>query len=145
MKLQYLVIPVVFASLIFVPALAQSPIGDPHPWPTEMGARTEAVRSLVSHYAEVHNVSPARQKFIIAIMRCENRELDPLLQSRIIQKDGTREESYGLAQIHLPSHPITKEEATDPYYAIEFIVRNVAEGRENMWTCARMLKERESS
>lgn len=117
-------------------------MGDPHPWPTSIEERQQAVQTLVSHYAEPYKLSPARQAFIISVMRCENRELDPELQSRIIQKDGTREESYGLAQIHLPSHPISKAQATDPYYAIEFIVRNVAEGRENMWTCARMLKER---
>jgi hypothetical protein len=100
------------------------------------------VKTLVANYAEPHGLSEARQAFIVSIIRCENRELEPSLQSRIIQKDGTREESYGLAQIHLPSHPITKEEATDPYFAIEFITNQVAAGRENMWTCARMLKER---
>jgi hypothetical protein len=33
------------------------------------------------------------------------------------------EESYGLSQIHVPSHPhITPEQALDPYFALDFLV-----------------------
>jgi hypothetical protein len=35
------------------------------------------------------------------------------------------EESYGIAQIHLPSHPdITKEQALDPDFAIKWMANN---------------------
>ncbi len=35
------------------------------------------------------------------------------------------EESYGLAQVHLPSHKhITKEQAMDAYFSIDFLVEN---------------------
>jgi len=49
---------------------------------------------------------------------------------------GTREQSYGLVQIHLPAHPsITKEQATDPEFAVDFLAKNIAAGRASMWSC----------
>lgn len=52
---------------------------------------------------------------------------------------GDREESYGLVQIHLPAHAhVTKEEATNPYFAAEFLARGIANGQSGMWTCAKL-------
>ena len=49
------------------------------------------------------------------------------IQSGIV-KDGVREPSYGLAQIHLPSHPsITVDQAMNPYFAIDFIINHWAD------------------
>ena len=36
-------------------------------------------------------------------------------------KSSLPEESYGLAQIHLPAHKIPVEKALDPYYSIEWL------------------------
>lgn len=48
--------------------------------------------------------------------------------------------SYGLVQIHLPSHPyVSKEEALDPEYAVDFLAKNLAVDKGSMWTCYRML------
>ena len=44
-------------------------------------------------------------------------------QSGVV-KGGVREPSYGLAQIHLPSHRLTKEKALDPYFAMDFLAEN---------------------
>lgn len=41
-----------------------------------------------------------------------------------ITKGGKREESYGLAQIHVPSHKIDPSDALDPSYALRFLVEN---------------------
>lgn len=55
------------------------------------------------------------------------------IQSHYIRKDGTREQSYGLAQIHLPDHPtVTKEQAIDPVFAIDFMAKNWHKVR---WYC----------
>lgn len=71
-------------------------------------------------------------------MECENRELDPKLQSRIINKKGEREKSYGLVQIHLPSHPnVSYTQATDPEFSVKFLAKNLSEGKGGMWTCYR--------
>ena len=49
---------------------------------------------------------------------------------------GDREQSFGLVQIHLPAHPtVSYEEAIDPEYAIEFLARNLANGKGHWWTC----------
>ena len=46
------------------------------------------------------------------------------VQSGVVT-DGVREESYGIAQIHLPSHPaVTKEDALSPTFAIDFMITN---------------------
>jgi len=52
------------------------------------------------------------------------------IQSGVV-KDGVREPSFGLAQIHLPSHPtVTVEQALDPYFAVDFIINHWAD---NAW------------
>ena len=54
-------------------------------------------------------------------------------------KKGERELSFGLVQIHLPAHPnITKEQATDPEFAIDFLAKNIAKGKASMWTCYKL-------
>lgn len=48
--------------------------------------------------------------------------------------------SYGLVQIHLPSHPsVTKEQALNPEFATDFMAENFANGKAHMWTCYRKL------
>jgi len=34
------------------------------------------------------------------------------------------EESYGIAQIHIPSHDVTIAQALDPYFSIDFMIAN---------------------
>jgi hypothetical protein len=47
------------------------------------------------------------------------------IQSGYIRADGVREDSWGLAQIHLPSHPdITREQALDAYWSIDWKLDN---------------------
>lgn len=86
----------------------------------------------VYNYAEVYKVNP---KTMIKIINCENREWDTKLQSRIKNNKGQREDSWGLSQIHLPSHPVSKEQATDPDFALDFMAKNLSKGKGNMWTC----------
>ncbi len=48
--------------------------------------------------------------------------------------------SYGLAQIHLPSHPsISKKQALDGYWAIDWTIKQFYEGNADMWSCWRKL------
>lgn len=47
--------------------------------------------------------------------------------------------SFGIAQIHLPSHPeITKDQALDPVFAIDWTAKQMSEGRSWQWTCWNM-------
>lgn len=46
---------------------------------------------------------------------------------------GDREQSFGLAQIHLPDHPgVTREQAEDPAFAINFMAKNLGKVK---WYC----------
>lgn len=48
--------------------------------------------------------------------------------------------SFGLVQIHLPSNPtITKEQALDPTFALNFITDKFIQGRQKMWSCYKIL------
>jgi len=54
-------------------------------------------------------------------------------------KAGDREQSFGLAQIHVPVHDVTEEQAKNPYFAVEWLAKGIAKGQASMWTCARTL------
>ncbi len=51
----------------------------------------------------------------------------------VLAGDTTREQSFGLAQIHLPAHNVSYEEAIDPEFAIRFMAENFQKGRQSMW------------
>lgn len=49
--------------------------------------------------------------------------------------------SFGIFQIHLPAHPeVTRAQALDPWFSIDWAAKQFAAGKQNMWTCYRMLK-----
>lgn len=56
---------------------------------------------------------------------------------------GDNGKSFGIAQIHLPSHPeITKEQALDPAFAIEYLAKEISEGNGGQWSCWRIVQAR---
>lgn len=55
---------------------------------------------------------------------------------------GDQGTSFGVAQIHLPAHKdVTKIEALNPLFAINWAASEFANGRANEWTCYRKLKK----
>lgn len=98
----------------------------------------------VCKYAKEYSVSATQ---IANIINCENRGWDPTLQSGLYYTrdrinegvyKGQREESYGLAQIHLPAHKnISHSQATDPDFSIEYLAKSLSEGKGSQWTCYR--------
>lgn len=51
-----------------------------------------------------------------------------------------REDSWGICQIHLPSHSdISKEQALDPRWCIEWSAKQFAKGNASMWSVYRNL------
>lgn len=98
----------------------------------------QELQKVVYQYAKEYNVDGDK---MIKLIDCENRPWNPELQSGLTYKEGnrwgkpagSREESYGLAQIHLPDHKdVTKEEAQDPEFAIEFMAKN---WNKVTWSC----------
>ena len=52
---------------------------------------------------------------------------------------GTATTSWGVVMIHLPDHPdITKEQALDPNFSVDFLAKSIRIGRGNWWTCFRL-------
>lgn len=79
-----------------------------------------------------------------AVIKCESSDKNGVpsstIQSNHRHADGTREDSWGFAQIHLPSHPeITRKQAIDGEFAIAFMAREMSEGNAWKWTCWRNL------
>lgn len=99
---------------------------------------------LSDHYAAQYKVNP---KVMRAIIACES-SWNPTIQSNHHYqadhpawgvKAGDRELSFGLVQIHLPAHPdITKEQALDPAFALEYLAKKIAAGEAAKWTCYRL-------
>ncbi len=99
----------------------------------------ECVKNLVVVYAKKYHVSA---KKMMQTLSNENDTFDFNRQSDCIYKKGnkwkmkagSREQSYGIAMIHLPDHPdITKKEATDPVFAVEFMAKQFAMGNQHQW------------
>lgn len=77
---------------------------------------------------------------------CESAYWQTDIQSWHRYPDGSREQSFGLAQIHLPDHPqVSYEEAIDPLYAITFMAQHFGENNGRIWTCHRKLFGNSSS
>ena len=85
------------------------------------------------------------QTFAKKIVLCENPTLDPERQSDYVfkynhgvEKAGSTELSFGLAQIHLPDWPtISLKEAQNTRFSLQFLVSNLEQGHESMWlTCS---------
>lgn len=86
-------------------------------------------RELVAYYAKEYNVSEERMTKTIF---CES-SFNP-------NAIGDGGKSFGLSQIHLPSHPsVSKEEATNPQFAVEFMAQAFSKGQQKMWSCWRKI------
>lgn len=78
------------------------------------------------------------------IVACEtgHKYNDPAIQSNVIV-DGVREESYGYAQIHLPSWTtkeiVTYEQAIDPDFAMNFLAEKMSQGLSRLWSCYKIV------
>lgn len=73
---------------------------------------------------------------MLETIRCESGFVSQ--QSKYIRKDGTREPSFGIAQIHLPDHPsVTKDEAMDENFSVRWMAKKFKDGKMGWWTCWR--------
>lgn len=92
-----------------------------HPPPT--------IEERIAAIADTHKVNRER---LLGTLKCESN-----FKTDAVGDNGT---SYGIAQIHLPSHPeITKEQALDAEFSIDFAASEFAKGNAKKWTCWRKL------
>lgn len=72
------------------------------------------------------------REIVLNVLKCESR-LNP-------NALGDHGHSRGLAQIHNQYHPeISDEQAYDPYFAVDYLIEGIKEGRGHEWSCYRML------
>ena len=91
-------------------------------------------------YSKGTHLSAEKLDQIIETIRCESGFVAQ--QSKVVNK-GVREDSWGIAQIHLPSHPkVSREQAMDIDFATQFIVDKFTEGKEEWWSCWKTLYKR---
>jgi hypothetical protein len=89
----------------------------------------KTISELIAQYATLYKVSPITMTKVI---KCESEG-----KSSAIGDGG---HSYGLVQIHLPSHPeVTKEQALDPEFATQFLAKGIHNKQLHQWTCGRKL------
>lgn len=108
--------------------------------------RKVMVREKVTTLAKEYGVSAEQ---VYQTVYCENNTHEPDRQSehrytydnpRWGTVAGEREKSFGLIQLHLPSHPtITYEQATDPEWSLEWMVQQFANGNQTAWSCWKKL------
>ena len=117
--MQNMVLVAVFL-LLFTPSTASYKAPEPV---------KRSVDELISHYAEKYQVS---EKVLHNVIKCESQYKEKAIG------DGGR--SFGIVQIFLPAHPsVSKVSALDPDFAIDFLAKNLSEGRGRLWTCWRKL------
>lgn len=111
----------------------------------------EQVTNLVYETADRYGANKGE---MLKTVECESPKLkidgvimyDTQGQSNQKYKNGNREESFGLSQIHLPAHPdITKQQAQDPHWSLDWMANEFAEGRASKWSCYQLLGYKNSS
>lgn len=92
---------------------------------------TTAAPAIIAAYAAHYGISAVPLE---ATLKCESQfKADAAgdFSSSTMQYT-----SFGVAQIHLSAHPeVTKEEALDPLWSINWAAEQFAEGNANLWTC----------
>lgn len=85
---------------------------------------SRAISEIIDEKALQYNVSATRLTFFI---KCESN-----FNPKALNPNG--EFSIGLSQINLEAHTnITREQAEDPTFAINFMAENFSKGKYNMW------------
>lgn len=122
------------------------PIAEAWDIPHEQEWTPENVELLIRDKAEQYGVDAEE---LLGTAKCENPELDPLLQSYVENPLGPhgREDSWGVCQFHLPSGnktkdgvTITKDMAQDPRICVDTMAWyfSLGEKYKRKWTCWRI-------
>jgi len=105
------------------------------PDPIEKEWTQDEVKSFASSTAVKYGLNKTR---FLEVIRCENK-FYPTGQSQHYYK-GIREDSWGAVQINLYWNPeVTREQAEDPEFAIEWMAKKWSTGKAHLWSCWRTL------
>ena len=88
-------------------------------------APESSIDNLIALNSDIYSVS---QETLYRTIKCES-SFNP-------QAVGDHGTSFGIAQIHLVAHPdITKKQALDPSFSIDYLAKSIKNGKGRMWTC----------
>ena len=95
----------------------------------EVKTQVESIQDKITRYAALYNVKPSLLRSIIGCESSFNRYA--------LNDNPGVEYSVGLAQINLLAHDITKEQAQDVDFSLNFAAKNISLGKAPyMWvTC----------
>lgn len=86
---------------------------------------TTTAEDIITSYAIHYGISAQP---LIDTLRCESN-----FDASVVGDKGT---SFGVAQLHLPAHPdITKKQALDPLWSINWAAQQFAQGHQHLWSC----------
>jgi hypothetical protein len=92
-----------------------------------------SIQGTIDAYARLYGVSA---KELYDILNCESG-LNPQAEG---DKENGQFTSFGISQIHLIAHPdITKAEALDYDFSIQFMAEQISKGNAQIWTCAKIM------
>ncbi len=93
--------------------------------------RHDATVILIDHHADWYGLSDSKKMQMLETISCEDGSFVSTQKSHF-----PGEESYGLSQINLPSHPdISLSNAVDPEFSIEFMAKAFSLNKQSMWSC----------
>lgn len=86
-------------------------------------AETLSIDDLITKYANKYGVN---RNILAQTIQCES-QMNPFAVSKT--------EDYGVVQIHLKSWGITKEQAFDPEFSIDFMAHQFSIDGAHYWVC----------
>lgn len=100
-----------------------------------VSVKPETIKEKIMRYALKYDVSPVELENIV---KCETGATDvnkasTTIQSRYLIGTPRRELSFGVSQIHVSAHGITKEQAYDVDYSLDFLAKHWSLGHKDMW------------
>jgi hypothetical protein len=116
------------------PTISQAPTTTPATTTPAKPALKKAIdpKAELVAIGKAKSLSDAKIEQIKSVIKCESG-----WNPKAIGDNGR---SFGLVQIHLPAHPdISKAQALNPTFAINFIVDEFKRGNQWKWTCYKTL------
>lgn len=124
--------PLIAEHITVEPVIEQAPIQEEKTQEVE-----EPKSGIIQKVYDVANKYGVSAEEMIATINCESKFNN--VQSYIVN-NGIREDSHGIVQIHLPSNPqVTKEQAYDIDFSLDFMAKSFSEGKQRLWSCYRQL------
>lgn len=100
-----------------------------HDEPQPFIKEVKTISQIIEEKATKYNVSASVMTNVIF---CESSNNPKAI--------GDHGKSFGLSQIHSPSHPnVTREQAFNPEFAIEFMAKEMSSGNAWKWSCYKKL------